>query len=216
MQETQEMWVWSLGWEDSLEGAWQPTPAFSPGESHGQRSPAGYSHGAAESDTTERLSHDSLEQPNSLFSLQSFLISPHCFPLFCDSVALFKYLCACFTWEMRSSLDLLFLAQCLKYRKTSVCLLLKVLLMSHCHSQAVLQQQYVTQTRAAHNPFWNGWVPTKARYLLWTRKHFTHLFYILDMEPSGDGNCSGDTYSFIQQTLNTCSEPGPVLTEYLQ
>ena len=97
---------------------------------------------------------------------------------------------------MRSSLDLLFLAQCLKYRKTLVCLLLKALLMSHCHSQAVLQQQYVTQTRAAHNPLWNGWVPTKARYLLWTRKHFTHLFYILDMEPSGDGNCSCDTYSF--------------------
>ena len=35
----------------------QPTPVFSPGESHGQRSLAGYSPwGHKESDTTERLS----------------------------------------------------------------------------------------------------------------------------------------------------------------
>ena len=35
---------------------WQPTPAFSPGESHGQRSLAGYSPwGHKESDTTEQL-----------------------------------------------------------------------------------------------------------------------------------------------------------------
>ena len=27
--------------EDPLEGAWQPTPVFLPGESHGQRNPAG-------------------------------------------------------------------------------------------------------------------------------------------------------------------------------
>ena len=36
--------------------AWQPTPVFLPGESHGQRSLAGYSPwGHTESDTTERL-----------------------------------------------------------------------------------------------------------------------------------------------------------------
>ena len=37
--------------------AWQPTPVFLPGESHGQRSLAGYSPswGHKESDTTERL-----------------------------------------------------------------------------------------------------------------------------------------------------------------
>ena len=29
--------------EDPLEGAWQPTPVFLPGESHGQRSLVGYS-----------------------------------------------------------------------------------------------------------------------------------------------------------------------------
>ena len=39
MQETQ---VQSLGQEDPLEEAWQPTPVFLPGESHGQRSLAGY------------------------------------------------------------------------------------------------------------------------------------------------------------------------------
>ena len=36
---------------------WQPTPVFLPGESHGQRSLAGYSPwGCTESDTTERAS----------------------------------------------------------------------------------------------------------------------------------------------------------------
>ena len=39
----QETGVPSLGWEDPLEEAWQPTPVFLPGESHGQRSSAGYS-----------------------------------------------------------------------------------------------------------------------------------------------------------------------------
>ena len=31
------------GWEYPLEEAWKPTPVFLPGESHGQRSLAGYS-----------------------------------------------------------------------------------------------------------------------------------------------------------------------------
>ena len=36
--------------------AWQPTPVFLPGESHGQRSLEGYSPwGCTESDTTEQL-----------------------------------------------------------------------------------------------------------------------------------------------------------------
>ena len=36
--------------------AWQPTPVFLPGESHGQRGPAGYSAGVhKESDITEQL-----------------------------------------------------------------------------------------------------------------------------------------------------------------
>ena len=49
-----EIWVQCLGGEDPLEEGMQPTPLFLPGESHGQRSPAGYSlWGRKESDTTE-------------------------------------------------------------------------------------------------------------------------------------------------------------------
>ena len=56
------MLVLSLGWddpqedplEDPLKWAWQPTSAFLPGESHGQRSLVGYSpQSCKESDTTE-------------------------------------------------------------------------------------------------------------------------------------------------------------------
>ena len=42
-------WVGKIPWRR----AWQPTPAFLPGESYGQRSLASYIHGIAESDTTE-------------------------------------------------------------------------------------------------------------------------------------------------------------------
>ena len=60
MQDMQEMWVRSLGWEDPLEeemaihsSKWQSTPVFLPGESHGQRSLVGYSpKGCKESDMT--------------------------------------------------------------------------------------------------------------------------------------------------------------------
>ena len=49
MQETQ---VQSLGWEDALEKGGEPTPIFLPGESHGQRSLAGYTvHGVENSGT---------------------------------------------------------------------------------------------------------------------------------------------------------------------
>ena len=54
MQETQEMKVQSLGWEDPLEEEMASAPVFSPGKSHGQRSLAGYSPwGHKESDTIE-------------------------------------------------------------------------------------------------------------------------------------------------------------------
>ena len=44
----------SLDQEDPWRRAWQPTPVFLPGESHGQRSLAGSSpSGIEESDTTE-------------------------------------------------------------------------------------------------------------------------------------------------------------------
>ena len=51
IQETQEMWIQSLGGANPLE---QTTRVFLPGESHGQRSLAGYSPwDHKESDTTE-------------------------------------------------------------------------------------------------------------------------------------------------------------------
>ena len=46
--------VRSLDWEDPLRRAWQPTPIFLSGKSHGQRSLAGYSPwGHKELDATE-------------------------------------------------------------------------------------------------------------------------------------------------------------------
>ena len=55
MRETQ---VQPVDQEIPWRGEWQPTLIFLPGESHGQRSLAGYSPwGGKESDTTERLSH---------------------------------------------------------------------------------------------------------------------------------------------------------------
>ena len=52
MQDTwlQDLWVGKIPWRRK----WQPTPVFLPGESHGQRSLAGYSLGGrTESDTTK-------------------------------------------------------------------------------------------------------------------------------------------------------------------
>ena len=52
-----ETWVRSLGQEVPWRRAWQTSPVFLPGKSHGQRSLAGYSPwGSKESDTTEELS----------------------------------------------------------------------------------------------------------------------------------------------------------------
>ena len=50
-------WVRSLGWEDSLQEGMETHSSIRPGESHGQRSLAGYSPwGPKESDMTERPS----------------------------------------------------------------------------------------------------------------------------------------------------------------
>ena len=58
----QEMQVWSLGWEDPRRRKWQPTPVFSPGKSHGQRSLGGYSlWGHKELDTNEQLNSSSIK-----------------------------------------------------------------------------------------------------------------------------------------------------------
>ena len=52
MQKTQEMWVPSLGRDDPLEKGMATHPSiFLPGESHGQRSLAGYSPYIAQSRT---------------------------------------------------------------------------------------------------------------------------------------------------------------------
>ena len=55
-------WVGKIPWRR----AWQPTPVFLPGESHGQRSLAGYSPwGHKESDRTERLNTTKQQVPSS-------------------------------------------------------------------------------------------------------------------------------------------------------
>ena len=74
MRETQ---VQSLGWEDPLRRKWQATPVFLPGESHGQRSLAGYSpQGCKELDTTEQVRISCfLNLPLILIPLQMFFLS---------------------------------------------------------------------------------------------------------------------------------------------
>ena len=76
-----ERWVWSLGWGDPRveeipwRRAWQPTPMFLPGESHGQRSLAGYSPwGCKESGMTEQLSLTPLNKTGVTFSNQTQLL----------------------------------------------------------------------------------------------------------------------------------------------
>ena len=52
-----ETWVRSLGWEDPLDKGTATLPGFWPGESHGQRSLAGYSRWSGkESDMAEQPS----------------------------------------------------------------------------------------------------------------------------------------------------------------
>ena len=58
--------------------AWQPTPIFLPGESHGQRSLAVYTlWGRKESDTTERLTHNAKSAPiiNAVYKIQKVLVN---------------------------------------------------------------------------------------------------------------------------------------------
>ena len=57
MQKRQETQVWSLDQEKPLEGKWQPTAVFLPGNFHRHKSLVGYSPlGHKELDTTDRLS----------------------------------------------------------------------------------------------------------------------------------------------------------------
>ena len=65
-------WVGKIPWRR----AWQPTPVFLPGESHGQRSLVGYSpRGRKESDTTEGTSHAGTRSSLRCISVASFLLS---------------------------------------------------------------------------------------------------------------------------------------------
>ena len=58
MQETQETGIQFLGGEDPLKGrAWQPTPVFLPGESHGQSLVGCSPLDRKVSDTTEATLH---------------------------------------------------------------------------------------------------------------------------------------------------------------
>ena len=47
----QKNWVQSLGWEDTLEEAWQPSPVFFPGESSWTEEPGGLQSMALQSQT---------------------------------------------------------------------------------------------------------------------------------------------------------------------
>ena len=89
MQVMQEMQVQTLGWENPLEEAWQPTPVFLPGESHGQRSLVGSSpYGHKELDTTE------VTEPASMHALINHLrILLNFRSWFSSSGAVFKTRC---------------------------------------------------------------------------------------------------------------------------
>ena len=80
------MWetrVWFLGWEDPWGRKWQPTPVFLPGESHGQRSLAGYSSWGCKSCT--RLSdYITKPAPNVINAAWLSKTTPCCF-FFCIS-----------------------------------------------------------------------------------------------------------------------------------
>ena len=68
--------VQSLGLKDPLEKGLQPTPAFLPGESHGQRSMAGCSPwGCKALDSTERLTLSlSMKRLPSALRVQEFIV----------------------------------------------------------------------------------------------------------------------------------------------
>ena len=70
-----ETWVQSLGWEDPQRRAWQPTPVFLPGESHGPEEPGGLVHGVAKSQTrlSDYIWHQTSKYRNITFFLALIL-----------------------------------------------------------------------------------------------------------------------------------------------
>ena len=81
-----ETWVRSLGLEDTLEKEWLPTPVFLPGESHGQKSLAGYS------PWHHRIRHEWLSMHESTYPPFPF---GHCkFAYFgCELTSVCKFIC---------------------------------------------------------------------------------------------------------------------------
>ena len=59
------MWVLPLGGKIPWKRAWQPTPVFLPGESHGRGTWWATVHGVAESDRTEQVNNNSQYVPSS-------------------------------------------------------------------------------------------------------------------------------------------------------
>jgi len=86
MWETQVLF---LGWEDPSSRKWQPTPVFLPGESHGQRSLAGYRPWGRQS--RARLSDYPPPPPFGLCKNYMVCISVHDFFLMISSLSFFEY-----------------------------------------------------------------------------------------------------------------------------
>ena len=78
MQETEEMWVQSLGQEDLLEKEMATHSSVLPGKSHGQRSLEGFSPwGHKESDMTEVTEHtQAVYTPDNLLLILHALVYP--------------------------------------------------------------------------------------------------------------------------------------------
>ena len=86
-------WVGKIPWRSER----LPTPIFLPGEFHGQRSLAGYSHGITKSDMTEQLSLHLIH----LFPIASFLYLLEGFICFPYSPSFLKQTLMSYTNEKR-------------------------------------------------------------------------------------------------------------------
>ena len=101
-QETQEMRVLSLGREGPLKRKWQPTLAFLPGKSHGQRNLAGYSpKGRKESNTTKWLNTHTQNNRQGLMIFKKFIPSRYLLRLCTLYRQLYEKSLMKFTWVMK-------------------------------------------------------------------------------------------------------------------